>query len=82
MTVTVRSGGDSTVVVQVSDTGGGIPAEDLPHVFERFYRAGGARDRATGGPGLGLTITRALVAAHDGRVSATSTGPGRGRRSP
>ncbi|MFQ5460644.1 MAG: sensor histidine kinase, partial [Anaerolineae bacterium] len=54
------------VVIEVSDTGEGIPAEALPHVFERFYRADPARSRETGGAGLGLAIVRALVEAHGG----------------
>ncbi|MGA5298336.1 sensor histidine kinase [Nucisporomicrobium flavum] len=64
--------------LQVADTGEGIPAEHLPHVFERFYRADSARDRARGGSGIGLAIVRAIVSAHGGAVSAHSDGPGRG----
>lgn len=76
-TVTVRArqaGRDLELVVR--DTGDGIPAEHLPHVFERFYRVDAARDRAHGGSGIGLAITKALVEAHGGRISATSGGPG------
>ncbi len=62
----------------VSDTGEGIPAEHLPHVFERFYRADPARDRARGGSGIGLAIVRAIVTEHGGRVAAASAGPGAG----
>lgn len=61
------------VTVSVSDTGTGITADDLPHVFDRFYRADRSRDRATGGSGLGLAICRHLVEAHGGTISATST---------
>jgi signal transduction histidine kinase len=68
---------DTTAVVAVSDTGIGIPADALQHVFERFYRADGARNRASGGAGLGLSIAEQLVAAHGGRISAESA-PGRG----
>jgi two-component system sensor histidine kinase BaeS len=64
-------------VVEVTDTGAGIPAEDLPHVFDRFYRADPSRNRATGGSGLGLAIARQLVRAHGGEIAASST-PGRG----
>jgi len=67
------------VWLQVSDTGEGIPAGQLPYVFDRFYRADPARSRATGGTGLGLAIVRAIVEAHGGQVSVASDGvPGRG----
>ena len=66
--------------IAVADTGCGIPAEHLPHVFERFYRADPSRDRATGGAGLGLAIVRRLAEAHGGTVTAASDGPGRGAR--
>lgn len=62
----------------VSDTGDGIEAEHLPHVFDRFYRADTARDRGHGGSGIGLSISRAIVEAHGGRISASSGGPGTG----
>jgi two-component system sensor histidine kinase CiaH len=68
---------DGTAVVAVSDTGIGIPADALQHVFERFYRADEARNRASGGAGLGLSIAEQLVTAHGGRISAESA-PGRG----
>lgn len=70
--------GTSGVRITVTDTGEGITAEALPHVFERFYRADTARDRARGGSGIGLAIARALVQAHGGRITAASDGPGRG----
>lgn len=60
------------VAITVRDTGPGIPAADLPHVFERFYRAEAARDRATGGSGLGLAIVAALTGAMGGTVSAAN----------
>ncbi len=65
------------VRIAVADTGDGSAAEDLPHLFERFYRAG-ARDRGHGGSGIGLSIVRALVHEHGGRVTADSDGPGTG----
>jgi two-component system sensor histidine kinase BaeS len=61
----------------VSDTGPGISAKDLPHIFDRFYRADAARDRASGGSGLGLAIARALIEAHGGTLSVASE-PGQG----
>jgi signal transduction histidine kinase len=60
------------VEVSVSDTGEGIPAEDLPHIFERFYRVDKSRARATGGSGLGLTIAKRLVEAHGGAIAVQS----------
>ncbi|MEV4483255.1 HAMP domain-containing sensor histidine kinase [Micromonospora coxensis] len=64
--------------IAVTDTGDGIAAEHLPHLFERFYRADDARDRGHGGSGIGLAIVRAIVANHGGRVTAASDGPGTG----
>jgi two-component system sensor histidine kinase BaeS len=72
----VRQDGND-VVLTVTDTGRGIAAEHLPHVFDRFYRADPSRSRTTGGSGLGLAITKHLVEAHGGTVEASST-PGRG----
>lgn len=63
---------------EVADTGDGIAAEHLPHVFERFYRADAARDRDHGGSGIGLAIARAIATAHGGQVTAHSPGPGAG----
>ena len=68
---------DDAVRFDVRDTGEGIPAEHLPHVFDRFYRADASRARATGGAGLGLAIVKHLVEAHGGTVAAASE-PGRG----
>lgn len=68
---------DDVARVAVRDTGSGIPAEDLPHIFERFYRADAARSSATGGTGLGLAISRRIVEDHSGTVTAEST-PGAG----
>jgi heavy metal sensor kinase len=61
-----------TISVTVADTGEGIAAEHLPHVFERFYRADDARTRDDGGFGLGLAITEAIVHAHGGQIAVTS----------
>ncbi|TMC73188.1 MAG: HAMP domain-containing histidine kinase [Chloroflexi bacterium] len=63
---------DTDVLVTVSNTGPGIPADDLPHVFERFYRVEKSRDRATGGAGIGLAIVKTLVERAGGRVGAES----------
>jgi signal transduction histidine kinase len=63
---------DGQVEVSVADTGLGIPPDQLPHVFERFYRGDAARDRASGGAGLGLAIVRELVEAMGGRVAVES----------
>jgi signal transduction histidine kinase len=67
----------SGVEVCVSDTGEGIRAEDLPHVFESFYRGEKSRSRSTGGAGLGLAISRGIVQAHGGEINVQSeTGRG------
>ena len=68
---------DGEAVATVRDTGIGIPAEHLPHVFDRFYRVDRARSREQGGTGLGLSITRSLVLAHGGRIELDGA-PGRG----
>jgi signal transduction histidine kinase len=71
ITVTATKQGD-WVEVSVSDTGEGIPAEDLPNIFERFYRVDKSRARATGGSGLGLTIAKRLIEAHGGKIESQS----------
>jgi signal transduction histidine kinase len=66
------------VVIRVEDSGSGITADSLPYVFDRFYRSDSARSRDAGGVGLGLAITKAIVEAHGGKITAASNGPGRG----
>ncbi len=81
-----RDGGRVTVMVErtaegarvrVADTGIGIAAADLPHIFERFYRADGAREQNTQGTGLGLAISRSVAQAHHGHIDVVSE-PGKG----
>lgn len=69
---------DREILLSVADTGIGITPEQLPHIFERFYRADKSRSRAGGGSGVGLTIARHLVTAHGGRIWASSQGTGCG----
>ncbi len=66
------------VQIAVIDTGVGIPAEHLPHLFTRFYRVDKSRSRPGGGSGIGLTIAKHLVEAHGGRIWAASDGAGKG----
>lgn len=61
------------VVVEVSDTGEGIRPEDMPHLFDQFFRGEPSRSRATGGSGLGLAIVKAIVEAHSGQIRVEST---------
>jgi heavy metal sensor kinase len=68
---------DSRAVLEVADTGIGIPPEALPRVFDRFFRVNIARSREQGGAGLGLSIVKSICAAHHGQVEVTST-PGHG----
>lgn len=77
VTLTCRPHG-SGVEYAVTDTGSGIAAEHLDHLFDRFYRADTARDRLHGGSGIGLSIAKALVEAHGGSIGAASAGPGHG----
>jgi two-component system OmpR family sensor kinase len=80
--VSVRVGTDGangvrTAVLEVADRGPGIPTQDQPHVFERFYRVDLARTRASGGAGLGLAIVESVCTAHGGTVTAQEN-PGGG----
>jgi signal transduction histidine kinase len=77
--ITVRGSEKGWAQVVFQDHGTGIPASDLPHVFERFYRGDPSRTRATGGFGLGLAIAKALVEAYGGKITAQSE-PGEGTR--
>ena len=81
-----REGGSVTILttqtntmttIRIVDTGIGIPAQDLPHLFERFYRVDKARSRETGGTGLGLSIVDSIVRLHGGAVTVESE-PGKG----
>lgn len=71
ITLTVWSTPKGTQL-KVSDTGIGVTAEDLPHIFERFYRADVSRNRTTGGAGIGLTLVKTIVEAHKGTVDVAS----------
>lgn len=64
--------GDKYACITVNDTGNGIASEDLPHIFERFYRADRSRSRHGGGSGLGLAIVKRVAEAHNGRVTVMS----------
>jgi signal transduction histidine kinase len=69
--ISIRGDSSKTVIV-VEDSGEGISDEDLPYIFERFYRADKSRTRSTGGAGIGLTIAKAIVTAHSGTITVSS----------
>jgi heavy metal sensor kinase len=75
----VVSANDGSAVMLVEDNGVGVPADALPHLFERFYRVDKARSRQMGGVGLGLAIVKSIVSAHGGQVKVES-GEGKGSR--
>jgi signal transduction histidine kinase len=64
---------NGNAVLEVADSGAGIPIEAMPHVFERFYRVDKARSRQLGGADLGLSIVKSICAAHHGRVTVESS---------
>ena len=76
--ISLSAGGeDGALLLSVADTGSGIAPEDLPYVFDRFYRGDRARSEGQGESGLGLPIARSLVEMHGGTISIRS-GPGEG----
>jgi signal transduction histidine kinase len=77
--VVSHSSGAQGVRIVVKDQGEGIPDTAMPHLFEPFFRADASRSRRTGGYGLGLSLCKAVIDAHDGRIDITSTA-GRGTR--
>jgi len=66
----------SRVVIEFEDSAPGVPAEAMPHLFERFYRVEGSRSRANGGAGLGLAIVRSVIEAHGGEIAALGSALG------
>jgi histidine kinase len=74
----VGATGGREVVFRVTDTGLGIAAEHLPHLYERFFRVDRSYSQATGSSGIGLPVAKALVEAMGGRIWAESPGPGQG----
>jgi signal transduction histidine kinase len=76
--ITLSAEADETeVILRVQDTGSGILPEELPYIFDRFYRADASREQSNGESGLGLAIARSIVEAHHGVISVESL-PGNG----
>jgi two-component system sensor histidine kinase BaeS len=67
---------DGHATIEIDDSAPGVPAEALPHLFERFYRVEGSRSRANGGTGLGLAISRSIATAHGGEIAAAPSALG------
>jgi signal transduction histidine kinase len=79
-TINISAGlSNGFIEVSVSDTGEGIPADEVANIFERFHRVDKSRSRSTGGSGLGLTIARYIIEEHKGKIWAQSA-PGKGSR--
>jgi len=72
LTVAAKANADM-VTIELNDTSPGVSDQDLEHIFDRLYRAEGSRNRATGGAGLGMSICKNIVEAHDGNISATKS---------
>jgi signal transduction histidine kinase len=72
VTLSVLSEEDDYVGFMIEDEGPGISEDDIPHIFERFYRGDKSRDRKTGGVGIGLSIVKALMDAHNGVIKVKS----------
>ncbi|MGB8456048.1 MAG: HAMP domain-containing sensor histidine kinase [Anaerocolumna sp.] len=71
--ITIKAEKDENgIIIRIKDTGIGIDEADLPHIFDRFYRADKSRNHQTGGAGVGLTITRAIIEAHEGTITVNS----------
>jgi signal transduction histidine kinase len=73
VTLSASAAPGGMIEIAVADTGAGIPSEDLPYIFERFWRGEKSRSRTGGGTGLGLTIARQLVQVHGGKIGVEST---------
>jgi two-component system phosphate regulon sensor histidine kinase PhoR len=72
VTLSAATGSEDTVVVRITDTGVGVPRDEIPRLGERFYRVDKTRSRELGGTGLGLSIVKHLVTAHGGRMEIES----------